>query len=1208
MKYNVMTAAFKRNLVIGFGVSLLLLIISSVASYTSIRKLTESAGLVDHTNEVIQKLEEALSVLKDAETGQRGFLLTGDERFLKPYHGAYDSALNTVKYVKRLTIDNPAQQNDVRLLEEVIVLRLRKLEDHIENKKSTGEINMAGLDQGRQYMDRARAIVNTMKERELALLASRTATMNQYTIYTPWLIVVAALLSLTITVVSFLRVNKDFETRIQLQKNLEEKDADITRRIDIIRSVSNKIAAGEYGTRVPDQGADGLGDLSGSLNKMGESLQQSFRLLSDKEWLQSGIAGLNERMLGQYDMTSLAHYVLEFILDYTETEAGAIYLTDNHDTLKLAGGLGLNGGQVKEQVRFGEGITGKCAVTGKIVELKDVPEEMIIVSHAAGSIKTPNILALPVFYEKKVVGVIELASIGAYTPIDFSFLESVGHSIGTVINSIQNRRRLQELLEETQSQAEELQVQHTELENMNSELEAQAEKLQASEEELKVQQEELLEANQELEERSRLLEEKNQVVFERNLEIQKKADELEQSTKYKSEFLANMSHELRTPLNSILLLSRLMAENNEKNLNNEQLEYARVILSSGQGLLSLIDEILDLSRIEAGKMDLAYADLSIQELIRSMHSLFDPMAKEKGVEFRVQVDNNVPGIIETDRSRLEQILRNLVSNALKFTSKGYVLMNVFVPVNKTAVIGITVKDTGIGISKDKQQIIFEAFQQADGSTRRKYGGTGLGLSISRQLARLLGGEIELESEPGKGSAFTLYIPVTKLAAALTQQQDVADIPVTRPASVNQPGANGEPEPVQRYITDIIPPGVPDDRDAIAVGDKVILIVEDDTNFAKSLLQYTRQRNYKGIVSVRGDEAVELAVKYKPAGILLDIQLPVKDGWEVMEELKNNSHTRHIPVHIMSSYDAKYKSLLKGAVDFINKPVAFEQMQEIFAKIEYVLNYNPRKVLIVEENTQHARALAYYLETFRVNAEIQQNVHDSVQALLNKEVSCVILDMGIPDQKAYDTLEEVKKSPGLENVPIIIFTGKSLSRAEEKRIKQYADTIIIKTAQSYQRILDEVSLFLHLVEERGDNNDGGRLPKKLGALRDVLKGKTVLVADDDVRNIYSLTKSLEAFNMTVLSATDGQEALNQLEANSGVDIVLMDMMMPEMDGYESIRRIRRNPAYRNLPVIAVTAKAMTGDREKCISAGASDYITKPVDIDQLLSLLRVWLYA
>jgi signal transduction histidine kinase/DNA-binding response OmpR family regulator len=804
-----------------------------------------------------------------------------------------------------------------------------------------------------------------------------------------------------------------------------------------------------------------------------------------------------------------------------------------------------------------------------------------------------------VFDGAVAAGAIELGSLQPYTPLKLEFLTNGAPGIGIAINIARNRRRLQELLDETQSQTEELRVQHNEMENLNSELEMQSEKLQASEEELKVQQEELRQANQELEERSRLLEEKNLVITERNIDIQAKADQLAQSTRYKSEFLANMSHELRTPLNSILLLSRLMVENHEANLSADQIEYARVIQSSGNGLLLLIDEILDLSKIESGKMELEYHAVSIKQIVQEMESLFVPVALDKGIEFQTAIGDGIPDSIESDKLRIEQVLRNLLSNAIKFTGKGHVRLVVSLEDKSSDYIRFTVEDTGIGIAKEKQQLIFEAFQQEDGSTRRKYGGTGLGLSISRELAKLLGGEIQLTSDVNMGSTFTVVVPISRNVRPPASTV-LKEIVVPPPAVSEQAVAKN------KFISATIPENIPDDRSTLTAFDKTILIIEDDVSFARALLDYTRKNGYKGVVAVRGDEGIDLAHQIAPVGILLDLELPIKSGWEVMQELKNHPGTRHIPVHMMSSYSVRNESLLQGAVDFINKPVAIEQMQEIFKRIEYVLTHHLKKVLIVEENAKHAKALAYYLETFNVNIEVTDEIADAIESFTTRNVDCVVLDMDIRDQSKYETLQALKKAPGLENLPIIIFTSNSMSPSEEMRIKQYADSIVIKTAHSYKRILDEVSLFLHLMEKH-ERSDASPRFHKLGGLDDVLKEKTVLIADDDMRNIFSLTKSLEKYGMNVVAAIDGQDALQKLKANPGVDIVLMDMMMPEMDGYESIRAIRNDHAYRSLPIIAVTAKAMKGDRTKCIDAGASDYITKPVDIDQLFSLLRVWLY-
>lgn len=1186
-------STFKRNLLIGYGLSLLLLIVSAIASYISIQQLLDNQKQVNHTNEVINKLDSVMSVLKDAETGQRGFLLTNIEDFLQPYNGALGRAAVLLNQVQQLTTDNPQQTVDIRMLETVVNNRVAMLKILIDKKRNGELIPDSMLIEGKSHMDQARALVKNMQVREQGILHQKTEKLNQFVGLTPKLILVASALGLLVTIISFFRVLADYNHRASLQQSLEQKDQQISRRLMAIEGIANQISTGDYALKVDDEEKDALGNIAGSLNKMAQSLDVSFTELKNREWLQTGVAQLNELMIGEKDLEVLTYKVIHFLNNYTHSATAAFYLTKDDETLQLSNGIALNREKTKQQIHFGEGMAGAVAQTQQPLVLHDINEDQLLIDFSGGSIKPQSIITFPVMYETRLKGVIELASLQNYRETVQDFLKAASFNIGMAIHSARDHARLQELLAETQAQSEELQSQHSELENINAELEAQAEKLQASEEELRVQQEELQQANQELEERSRLLEEKNELILERNLAIQQKAEELAITTKYKSEFLANMSHELRTPLNSILLLSRLLSENHDKNLSTDQVEYANVIQNSGKGLLTLIDEILDLSKIESGKMELDYSDVKIETIATEMKSMFDLMAKEKGVEFIIDTKKETPSVIETDKMRLEQILRNLISNALKFTKKGSVQLIFSKHGNEVA---FAVKDTGIGISKEKHQTIFEAFQQADGSTRRQFGGTGLGLSISRELARLLGGEIKLESEEGKGSEFTLILPVHKTAATESAESAPVHTPAVRPRTREE----------HSYVTDVIPASIPDDRENISTGDKTILIIEDDTAFAKSLLDYTRSKGYKGMVAVRGDEGVELARKFKPIGILLDVQLPVKSGWEVMEELKADKETRPIPVHMMSSHEVKTKSLSKGAVDFINKPVAFEKLGEMFQKIEQALSSHPKKVLIVEENTKHAQALAYFLENYQVNAEIKNSVGEGIKALNTAHVDCVILDMGIPAQRSYEVLESVKKTPGMENLPIIVFTGKNLSHVEEMKIRQYADSIVIKTAQSYQRILDEVSLFLHLVEENKRTEKSSRY-KKMGELSEVLKGKTILIADDDVRNIFSLTKSLESYGMNVLSAIDGKEALKQLEENTKVDLVLMDMMMPEMDGYESTAAIRQNLKYKRLPIIAVTAKAMTGDREKCIAAGASDYITKPVDVDQLMSLLRVWLY-
>lgn len=1176
-----MNGNFKRNLIVSTTISVVILIVSSTASYLSIKTLLESNNWVNHTNEVIYNLNNAQLTMTDAQTSVRGYLISGNEEYLDLYTNAEPRTENYLEKLNTLTADNAEQQAALNKIRPLAHTFFRYLERRVVEKGKSMIVPPSEIGNGKKMMDEMRRLFKIMETRESALLKDRTETSTRYGSYTSLLIVAAAILAILISLFFFSRIIRDYRIRLALQQELLEKDRETTERIDVISNIASQISLGNYSVRVDSTQTDALGSVAGSLNNMAVSLDDSFTKLSDSEWLQLGIANLNVVMIGEKRVDELAQAVIEFLAAYTKSQAGVLYLLDG-DNLVFTAGYSYDAGTLNKQIRVGEGISGQAAASSKMLDFELPQSQSITISYALGQAKPGHIVALPL-HDNGTVGVVEMASIEKYGSRELAFFEAVANNIGIAFRAAQNRMRIQELLEETQSQSEELKAQHSELEGMNAELETQTEKLQASEEELKVQQEELQQTNEELSERSVLLE-------EQNLEIQKKSEALELATRYKSEFLANMSHELRTPLNSILLLSRLLSENNDKNLSKEQIEFAKVIQSSGNGLLGLIDEILDLSKIEAGKMELEIIEIPTEEITTGLSNLFAQLAKEKNISLAVDA-KNAPLVIKTDRMRLEQVLKNLLSNAIKFTAKGSVTLTVSRDFNNDKLMTFQVKDTGIGIPKEQQPLIFEAFQQADGSTKRKYGGTGLGLSISRELARLLHGSISLESQPGKGSTFTLTIPISISSvgqAVVETPKTAVEIPDSRP----------------RYLSESIPEAIPDDRDSISESDKSILIVEDDTAFAKALLEYTRERGYKGIVTVRGDQAFDLALTYKPLGVLLDIELPIRSGWEVMEELKADMATRHIPVHIMSSHKLRQESLLKGAVNFLDKPAAYEQIPGVFQRIEQIVNRDSQKILIIEDNTKHAEALSFFLDSNNIKAEISSDISESIQILKEKDVHCVILDMGIPDKQAYEILDGMKKDASLENVPVIVFTGKSLSMNEEMKIKKYADSIVVKTAHSYQRMLDEVSLFLHIMEDKKSGKKHNTPQMQLG---NVLKNKTVLVVDDDVRNIYSLTKALELLQMKVITAIDGEEALKALEENPQTDVVLLDMMMPNMDGYETAKRIRDIGKYKNLPVIAVTAKAMTGDREKCISAGASDYITKPVDIDQLLSLLRVWLY-
>jgi signal transduction histidine kinase/CheY-like chemotaxis protein/CHASE3 domain sensor protein len=1195
-----------RSLQFGVGLSLVILIASSVASYWSIQNQMEHRESLSKSRRAITAVKDVLISLLDAETGSRGYQFTGKESFLEPYYRSLEELPKAIERVKELDITDTSQLERLNELERNVNTNISNLKYFVDNRKNGIVMTQSQVTSSKVYMDRCRQIVKDFVQYEENQLALKNKDLNRSSTTTVLFIIFSAIAAIVVTAFFYIRLRADLIRREKLERALQAKDLEISRRVSAIREIANRVANGDYSQKAVDHSQDDLGDLVGSLNNMTESLEKSFDTINKSDWRQKGLALLNESLMGNKSVKEVSENALNQIIEYGKCINGSLYLYDE-GLLKLKAAIGLEN-NMKKVFEPGQGMVGHAFVTEKTQVYNNLHEEDFVVTFASSTIKIYGILLLPIFADNHVIGVLELGSTNNFDDSRVDYFIECTRNIGVALNAAKGREKEQQLLEETQAQSEELQVQHAELENLNTELEAQTQKLQASEEELKVQQEELMQANAELEERSRLLEDKNHMIAERNNEIQKKVEELALSTKYKSEFLANMSHELRTPLNSILLLSRLMAENPEENLNEDQIESAKVIQSSGSSLLTLIDEILDLAKIESGKMTLEYHDVVIDDIVKDLKSLFNPVIQEKKLQFNIEIEDDLKKSIETDRLRVDQVLRNLLSNAIKFTEEGSINLHIRKDPKRSDFIIFSVKDTGIGIAEEKQKIIFEAFQQADGSTRRRFGGTGLGLSISREIARLLGGELTLNSKVDEGSEFSLIIPVHALSDVAPMETDKNLMETIREdvEEIQHILEGNDAETVEWINILEIPEDVKDDRNDINKDDRVILIIEDDTNFAKALLKYARLQNYKGIVAVRGDHGLSAALQYRPHAILLDVQLPVKDGWQVMDELKSHSKTRHIPVHMMSVLHVKKESLMKGAIDFINKPMALDQMTDVFRKIEEALRKSPQKVLIVEENAKHASALSYFLSNFNISLSVQNNVEDSVKALRADHVDCVILDIGSSKGDEYEIIESIKSYDGLENLPIIIFTERNLSKSEELKIRQYADSIVVKTAHSYQRILDEVGLFLHLVEEKNNSVETVR-SKTLGSLTEVLSGKKILITDDDVRNIFSLTKALEKYKVEVVVAMDGKHALQQIKEHPDVDVVLMDMMMPEMDGYETIRELRKMPKFTRLPIIAITAKSMTGEREKCITAGASDYISKPVDIDQLLSLLRVWLY-
>ncbi|MBL8973813.1 MAG: response regulator, partial [Myxococcales bacterium] len=937
------------------------------------------------------------------------------------------------------------------------------------------------------------------------------------------------------------------------------------------------------------------------------------------------------------DLEAVARLILRDLAPLVRAQQGVFYIMDQADssdpgTLRLLSSYAYRERKsLANHFKLGEGLVGQCALEKDRILLTEVPEDYIKISSGLGEAKPLNIVVLPVVFEGVVKAVVELASFYRFGDIHLAFLDQLTESIGIVLNTIAAGMRTEELLKQSQSLADELRSQQLELTETNRRLEQQALSLQASEERLKLQQEELPQTNEELVERSELLqlqnaevERKNREIEHAKIELEERAQQLALSSKYKSEFLANMSHELRTPLNSLLILAKLLSDNPKGNLDNKQVEFARTIHGAGSDLLSLINDILDLSKIESGTMAIDVDELELSSLHDYVDRNFRQMAQSKGLELEAELAPGTPRVIYTDPRRLQQVLKNLLSNAFKFTERGSVTFKIEavtegwspdheVLAHANAVLAFSVSDTGIGIPPHKQKIIFEAFQQADGTTSRKYGGTGLGLSISREIARLLGGEIRVRSQLGSGSTFTLYLPQTHAPALGGVTSAGNALPPglgSRPAAaLGEARPPAQPQVFAEASVPVFAPEVDDDRDDIQPGDRVILIIEDDVPFAELLLQMAREKGFKGLIALRGDTGLSLAREYKPDAITLDLRLPVLDGWTVLDRLKHDARTRHIPVHLISGsdIDARPRALKQGALAFLQKPVSQEALAEALGAVKGFVERRVKNLLIVEDDDNQRKALVELIGNGDVVTTAVGSAEESLNLLRTQHFDCMVLDLGLPDMTGFDLINMIKSDEKLRELPIIVYTGKELSQEEETRLKRVTDAIIVKSVRSMEHLLDETALFLHRVEANLPQSKQQML-KQVHHADPVFSGKKVLIVDDDVRNIFAITSVLERYKMVVIYAENGRRGIEVLHQNPDVNVVLMDVMMPEMDGYETTREIRKEARFANLPIIALTAKAMKGDREKCLEAGASDYVTKPVEPEQLVSLLRVWLYG
>jgi HAMP domain-containing protein/signal transduction histidine kinase/DNA-binding response OmpR family regulator len=968
-----------------------------------------------------------------------------------------------------------------------------------------------------------------------------------------------------------------------LTDNVNRLAANLTTQVRAIAEVATAVTKGDLSQSINVEAAGEVAALKDNINEMIVNLRETTEKNTAQDWLKTNLAKFTRLLQGQRDLATVSRTILSELAPLVPMQHGVIYFnesaTEEPDLRLLASYAYTDGDNLKTRFRAGEGLVGQAAVEREPILLTDVPANYVRISSGLGAAAPTNIFVVPVLFEGQVKAVIELASFYRFNETHLNFLGQLTESIGIVLNTITATMRTEELLKQSQSLA-------TELQKTNEELEEKAELL----------------AKQNAE-----VEQKNREIDQARLSLEDKAAQLALTSRYKSEFLANMSHELRTPLNSLLILSRLLAQNSEGTLTEKQVEFAKTIHASGSDLLELINEILDLSKIESGMMDVDAVPVSLSDVQSYVDRTFREVAASKGLTFRANLAPKTIGSIITDQKRVQQVLKNLISNAIKFTEAGSVTLTIepatrgWTPGHAgleraTDVVAFKVEDTGIGIPADKHQVIFEAFQQADGTTSRKYGGTGLGLSISREIAKLLGGEIKLTSAVGKGSVFTLYLP-SVYVSTLTAAERAAEVPVQTRLAVDRAMAEDE------VAIDDNP--LNDDRQRIQPGDRVLLIIENDHAYARILMDLAREHDFRVLAAVRGDIGLQMARQHRPDAITLDLDLPGLDGWNVLDRLKHDASTRHIPVHVISVTDDPHRGMRLGAKTFWAKPQQQESLDKAFDAIREFSDRKMRTLLIIEDDEQQRHALVELIGDRDVEITAVGSGQEGLAQMGAKQFDCIVLDLGLSDISGLQLLETMRADSAMSQVPVIIYTGRELNKTEEAELRRLAQTIIIKDVKSPERLLDETTLFLHRVESALPP-EKQRLLDQLHRSDPTLTGKKALVVDDDIRNIFALTSILERYEMEVQYAENGHDALRMLNDNPDVDVVLMDVMMPEMDGYEATRRIRDNEAFEDLPIIAITAKAMKGDREKCINAGASDYVTKPVDSDQLISLLRVWL--
>ena len=1151
--------SFRRILYRNITLPLAAGVVSAGVFVAILAYLLSALTWVEHSERVIGNAQEVRKLAVDMETGVRGFLLTGEEPFLAPYRLSKPKVETGLNTLAELVKDNPRQIDRLRNIRAQQLQWDKVAQDMIRARTTGGDyLGLIKSQRAKVEFDELRNMFVAFIAEEDRLRQERSDNARSVT----WL-TVGGYLTVSLLISGFLA----YWGRREL-----------TRLSDV------------YG------------------NALAEQRVQSERV-ERQAWLRSGQSKLAEQGIGQRSLPAMSAALLSFLARYLDVAVGALYVRGPDGALHRTAGYGFAASDEEhgKDVLPGEGIVGQAANDRRIIHLENLPNYYLKLTSALGSGSPTHILVAPVESDGEVNGVVELGFLGPVGEREIEFLKLVSGNIGTAIEATLSRQRLHEVLQETQQLNEELQVQQEELRTANEELEEQSRVLEESQATLENQKAELEQTNEQLAEQAVVLDQRNTALNDVQLQLEERARDLERASQYKSQFLANMSHELRTPLNSSLILAKLLSDNPQGNLNEEQVRFAQTIYSAGNDLLNLINDILDISKVEAGKLELNPEELRLQQVVQGMQRTFEPLAQQKGLAFVVETEPGLPETVYTDCQRLEQILKNLLSNAVKFTDAGRIVLRVAPGANGN--VSFAVQDSGIGIRADQHETVFGAFQQADGTTSRKYGGTGLGLSISRDLATLLGGTITLVSAEGKGSTFTLTLPLQWSAPG---KEEVPAAPPSALAPPRQPvQVERLPLPPAPPVAAPAPANVPrafeDDRDKAPPPNRTVLVIEDEPAFARILYDLAHEMDYRCLVAFAADEGLQMAEQYQPSAILLDIRLPDRSGLSVLQLLKDNPRTRHIPVHVVSASDAEEAALHMGAVGFAMKPTSRDALLDVFARLEQKFTQKIKRILLVEDDARQRDSVVQLISDEDIEIEAVESGEKALALLRTTIFDCMIIDLKLPDMQGNELLQRMAHEEIASFPPVIVYTGRNLTRAEEADLHKYSRSIIIKGARSPERLLDEVTLFLHKVESEMTSERQTML-KTVRSRDRVFEGRRILLVDDDVRNIFALTSALEQKGANVEIDRNGYEALEKLESVPDIDLVLMDVMMPGMDVLEATRRIRADSRHARLPIIAITAKAMKDDQEQCLAAGANDYLAKPIDLSRLYSLLRVWMPA